>query len=109
MKSLDRKLLRDLWRFRASAFGICIVLAVATWTFVLANGAYHSLDATREAYYKRNSFADVFVNFTRAPKSILDDVRAIDGVGTVEGSIRQYASLDMPNQAIPVLALFNAL
>jgi putative ABC transport system permease protein len=109
MKSLDRKLLRDLWRFRASAFGICIVLAVATWTFVLANGAYHSLDATREAYYKRNNFADVFVNFTRAPRSILDDVRAIDGVGTVEGSIRQYATLDMPNQAIPVRALFNAL
>ena len=109
MTMLNRKLLRDLWRFRASAIGICIVLAVATWTFVLANGAYSSLDSTRQAYYERNQFADVFMRLNRAPESILDKVREIEGVKIADGSIQQYAMLAMPEKQSPIRALLTSL
>ncbi len=109
MKALDLKLLRDLWNARAQAFGVCVVLAVATWTFILANGAYQSLSDTRDSYYDRNSFADVFVSMTRAQRSIVAKAASIKGVQRAEGTIRQYATLDLPNRDVPARALVTSV
>ncbi len=109
MRALDLKLLRDLWRLRGQALAIALVLAAATSTFVLSMGVSRSLAETRDAYYSRNNFADVFVEMTRAPRSVVDRIAAIEGVGQVEGRIQQYASLDMPGRIIPVRALINSV
>jgi putative ABC transport system permease protein len=106
---LDLKLLRDLWRMRGQALAIALVLAAATSTFILSMGVSRSLAETRDAYYARNHFADVFVEMTRAPRSVVDRVAAIDGVQHVEGRIQQHASLDMPGRIIPVRALINSI
>ena len=74
MRMLDRKLLRDLRRMWAQALAIALVMASGVATFVLASGAYHSLDETRAAYYLRYRFADVFAEVRRAPKSVVDAV-----------------------------------
>lgn len=66
MRSLDRKLLRDLWRLRGQALAIALVLAAATATFVMSMGVHRSLTETRDAYYARNHFAEVFAGMTRA-------------------------------------------
>ncbi|WP_341712401.1 ABC transporter permease [Erythrobacter sp.] len=109
MRALNLKLLRDLWRMRGQALAIALVLAAATSTFVLSMGVNRSLAETRDAYYARNHFADVFVEMTRAPRTIVDRVAAIEGVQRVEGRIQQYASLDMPGRAVPVRALINSI
>ena len=77
MRMLDRKLLRDLRRMWAQALAIALVMASGVATFVLASGAYHSLDETRAAYYLRYRFADVFAEVRRAPKSVADQIAAI--------------------------------
>ncbi|MGK3808180.1 hypothetical protein ABI003_14970, partial [Enterococcus faecium] len=69
MGMLDRKLLRDLRRMWAQMIAIALVMASGVATFVMASGAYHSLDETRAAYYQRYRFADVFAQIRRAPKS----------------------------------------
>ncbi|WAT18607.1 ABC transporter permease [Aurantiacibacter sp. MUD11] len=109
MRALDLKLLRDLWRMRGQALAIALVLAAATSTFVLSMGVSRSLAETRDAYYARNHYADVFVEMTRAPRSVVDRIAAIEGVQQVEGRIQQYASLDMPGRVIPVRALINSI
>lgn len=109
MRTLDLKLLRDLWRMRGQALAIALVLAAATSTFVLSMGVSRSLAETRDAYYARNQFADIFVEMTRAPRSIVGRIAAIDGVQQVEGRIQQYASLDMPGRIAPVRALINSI
>ena len=109
MRALDRKLLRDLWHMRGQALAIALVLAAATSTFVLSFGVQQSLIQTRDTYYQRNGFADVFVTMTRAPRSVLVRLAAVPGVRIAEGSIQQYATLDMPGRAIPVRALINSL
>lgn len=109
MSALDLKLVRDLWRMRGQALAIALVLGAATATFVLSVGVNRSLVATRDAYYARNHFADVFAQMTRAPRSIIARVAAIPGVQRAEGNIVQYATLDFPGRNVPVRALVNSL
>ena len=109
MTVLDLKLLRDLWRMRGQAVAIALVLAAATATFVLSVGVHRSLLQTREAYYQRNSFADVFADMTRAPRSVVARIAAIPGVGRAEGSIQQFAALDYPGRIEPMRALINSV
>ena len=109
MKALDLKLARDLWRMRAQIFAIAIVLAAATATFVLSTGVHRSLTETRDAYYARNNFADVFSNLTRAPRGVLPRIANIPGVRRAEGEIQQYATLDIPGAQGSARALINSV
>ncbi len=109
MKALDLKLLRDLWRMRGQVFAIALVLAAATATFVLSMGVHRSLTETRDAYYARNRFADVFASMTRAPRGVVDRAALIAGVQRAEGGIVQYATLDFPRRNVPVRALINSV
>ncbi|MFA7586893.1 MAG: ABC transporter permease [Novosphingobium sp.] len=101
MKALDIKLLRDLWHMRGQALAIALVLAAAAATFIMSESVHRSLSATRDAYYARNHFADVFAGMTRAPRVVLYRAAAIPGVRRVEGGIQQYATIDFPNRETP--------
>lgn len=109
MKALNLKLARDLWRMRGQALAIALVLAAATATFVLSVGLHSSLVATRDAYYARNQFADVFAMMTRAPRSVVERIAAIPGVRRAEGNIVQYATIDLPGRNYPVRAMANSV
>lgn len=98
---LDRKLLRDLRRMWAQALAIALVMASGVATFVLASGAYRSLDETRAAYYSRYQFADVFAEVRRAPKSVTEQILAIPGVVAAEPRITHLALLDVDGLAEP--------
>lgn len=109
MKALDVKLMRDLWRMRGQALAIALVIAAAMATFVLSLGVHRSLVETRDAYYDRYGFADIFASMTRAPRSIIDRVAELDGVGRVEGRIQQYATLELPGRPEPIRAVINSV
>ena len=94
---------------RGQAFAIALVLAAATATFVLSVGVHRSLSATRDAYYARNHFADVFATMTRAPRAVVAQIAAIPGVQRAEGNVVQYATLDFPARNEPVRALVNSV
>ena len=72
---LDRKVLRDLWRMRTQAFAIALVIAAGVGMVVMSLGMMRSLEATREAYYDRYRFADIFAPAKRAPGSMLEEIR----------------------------------
>ena len=84
MPMLDRKLYRDLWRLWAQALAIALVVAGGAATLVGAVGALRSLEETRDAYYERYQFADVFAPLRRAPKSLASRIAEIPGVAAVE-------------------------
>ena len=60
MRILDKKLFRDLKRLWAQALAIVVVVAGGVATVVGAVGSIRSLEETRDAYYERYQFADVF-------------------------------------------------
>ncbi len=109
VKSLDIKLLRDLWRMRGQALAISVVIAAAMATFVLSMGVHRSLVETRDAYYDRYHFAEVFASMTRAPRSLVERVEALEGVAEAEGRIQQYATLDLPGRNDSIRAIINSV
>jgi len=101
ISALDRKLLRDLRRIWAQSLAIALVMACGVAVLILSYGSLHNLTETRDAYYERNRFADVFAGATRVPHGLIAEIGAIDGVAQVEARITDYAVLDMPGMQEP--------
>lgn len=104
MTVLDRKLLRDLRRIWAQAVAIALVLGCGVMLLVAAQATQRALVGTQAAYYERHGFADVFASMSRAPRSVVDDVAATDGVARAEGRIVFQAVLDIAGMAEPAMA-----
>ena len=95
-KPLDRKLIRDLMRMWAQALAIAMVVAAGVAMYIMSEGMLRSLGDTRDAYYERYGFADVFAPLKRAPNSAVVRIENIPGVRRAEGRISKVATLDMP-------------
>ncbi|MFW8595078.1 FtsX-like permease family protein [Cribrihabitans neustonicus] len=91
--------MRDFRRLWVQALAIALVLACGVAILLAAVGMYRALDGTREAYYGRNRFADVFATARRAPESLLPEIAAIEGVLALDARVSSYANLDMPGRA----------
>lgn len=106
---LRRKVLRDLSRLWAQVLAIALVLAAGVATMILGNGAYSSLSETRARYYEANRFADVFADVTRAPRALIGEIAAIDGVLAAVGRIVKLGLIDLPDMAETGSVLFVSL
>ena len=106
---LRRKVLRDLRRLWAQVLAIALVLASGVATLILGNGAYASLHETRARYYEENRFADIFADVTRAPRALLAEIEAIDGVLDADARIVKLGLLDLPMMAEPGTAMLVSL
>lgn len=104
MSPLDRKLLRDIWRMKIQAVAIALVIAVGVLLLVMMDGLVNSLEQTRQAYYERYRFAEVFAPVKRAPDHVLQSIAQIEGVAAVEGRVVGGALIDIEGQAVPVRA-----
>ena len=109
LSPLDRKVLRDLWRMRSQAFAIALVIAAGVGMVVMSLGMMRSLDATRDAYYDRYRFADIFAPAKRAPKSLLAEIGNIKGVSQVEGRITSGATLDVAGISEPITTRIHSI
>jgi putative ABC transport system permease protein len=99
---LDRKLVRDLWVFRGQASGIVLVLACAAAAVSMSFSVQRSLDATREDYYRRYGFADLFASVTHAPLSLVETIRRIPGVEAAAARIVGYGTISIAGFDEPV-------
>jgi putative ABC transport system permease protein len=109
MQALNIKLLRDFRRLWAQALAIALVVAGGVATMVLGVGAHHSLERTRDAYYERYGFADIFATVRRAPIELVARIAELPGVNMVEPRIVQWALLDIPNVREPATGQFISL
>lgn len=109
MTALNRKLWRDLAHIWPQALAIALVMAAGVATLILAQGAYQSLFETREAYYERYRFADVFASAKRAPEALVAEIEKIPGVATVQSRVLGGALLDMPAMEEPATAQLVSL
>lgn len=101
MRALDRKLLRDLWRMRGQVLTITLILASGIAAYVCLAGAHRALATSRDLYYARHDFPDLFVHLERAPESVGDRLREIPGVAAVRTRLVEPVSLRMPDQLRP--------
>lgn len=109
ISTLDRKLMRDLWRMIGQAVAIALVIAGGIAVHVVMAGMLASLTETRAAYYERYRFADLWAPAVRAPNRLVDDIRASDGVAAVETRIRAPVLLDMDGMNEPANGVIYSL
>ena len=101
MRSLDRKLIRDLWRLRGQVIAIALIVACGLASFVAMTGAYEALQLAQANYYAQYRLADVFASVKRAPESLVTDIAAIPGVAQVQTRIVATVNLDLPDRREP--------
>lgn len=106
MKVLQRKLWRDLKDLKIQVFTLAVLVVCGVSVLVSSWSAYQSLANAGAKYYATYNFADVFVEFERAPSDIMASVRKIPGVELAEGRIVEDALMDMPGQSEPAMGRF---
>ncbi len=104
ISALNRKLLRDLWHLRGQVLATALLVAGGVAVLIMSQGTLLSLLETRDAYYERYRFADVFATLKRAPDSLADRIKEIPGVKWVETRIVEGATLDLPSVVEPASA-----
>jgi putative ABC transport system permease protein len=109
MKTLDRKLLRELWRLRGQALAVAVVIASGVAVLVMSLSTLEALQATTDAYYERYRFADAFANAVRAPQRIAERVARLPGVQSVETRVTRYATVDVAGFAEPVIGRLTSI
>lgn len=102
VRSLQRKLLRDLVRLAGPSFAVALVVASGITAYVTLRGAYLSIEQARDGFYARSHFADVFARVERAPLSVADRIAALPAVEEIEARVSDEVVVDVPGFDEPV-------
>jgi putative ABC transport system permease protein len=95
VKSLDKKLLRDLQRLKGQVAAIGLIVACAVAAQVAAASTAQSLADAVTRYYARHRFPDVFAQARRAPESLASRLAEIPGVALVETRVTTDAPIEL--------------
>lgn len=106
MKILTKKLWRDLMDLKAQVLTLAVLVVCGVAVFVSSWSAYQSLEFAQKDYYQRFNFADVFIDFEKAPSEIIERLRKVSGIEHIEGRIIDDALLEVPGQLEPGLGRF---
>ena len=104
MKALDRKLVRDLWSLKTQMVSIALVIACGIGGFIGSFSTYGSLLWSRDNYYATARFPHIFATAKRAPRSVLERIRAIPGIVEAEARVVRDAQLSIPGVVPPMIA-----
>ncbi|MDV6237773.1 FtsX-like permease family protein [Leptospira ellisii] len=109
MKTLDRKILRQIKTLKSQGITIALVVAAGVGIFIASRSAYDSLYAARENFYLASSFAQGFCSLKKAPSSLFESLTDLPGIGSVRTRIVREAVLDVPGETLPTSGRFVSL
>ncbi len=109
MRSIDRKLLRDLWGMKSQAAAIAMVIVSGVATYIMSVSTLDSLRLTQSTYYRDYRFAEVFASLTRAPETLSRRIQEIPGVERLETRVVASANLDIPGFPDPVRGMLTSI
>ncbi len=102
MKTIDRKVLRNLWGMKGQAIAIALVIASGVATFIMSISTMQSLELTQATFYRDYHFAEVFSSLKRAPQSLRARISGIPGADIVETRVTAAVNIDIPGFTDPV-------
>ncbi len=102
MKSLDRKVLRDLRAMRGQMLAITLVIVAGVAAFVSMQSVKHALESTLASYYEEYRFADGFVSVRRAPERVRVRLQSIAGIAQLETRVTAPVTLEVAGFDEPV-------
>src|SRR5689334_3336898 len=101
MHPLDLKLFRDVGKMKGQMVAVALVMACGLAMMIMSRSLIYSLESTRDAYYERYRFADVFADLKRAPNEMRARLAQIEGVAAVETRVFGALTLDLPGMLEP--------
>jgi len=101
VSALFKKLLRDLARLSGQLVTIALVVACGVASFVTLQANYDSLLRSRDAYYAKYRFAEIFAHLERAPASFAERLETLPGVAQVETRVTKRVMVPMPDMPRP--------
>lgn len=102
MNILDIKVMRDLWSMRTQVLSIALLIASGIAVFVMSVSNYFALVGAMDAHYRNERFADLFASLKRAPLTVADRLREIDGIGIVEPRITESVRVIRPDTDLSI-------
>jgi putative ABC transport system permease protein len=99
---LDIKVARDLWAMRTQVLSISLLIAAGIAVLVMSASNYLALVGAMEAHYRDERFGDVFASLKRAPLSLVERIREINGVGVVEPRVAQAVRVIRDDSELPI-------
>ena len=104
MRTLDRKVGRDLLEARTTLVAILLVIMVGIACFVGMASMHASLDRARREYYAQCRMADFWVDLRKMPVSERERVLAVPGVTDVQPRIAFAAMIDLDGRSLAACA-----
>jgi putative ABC transport system permease protein len=109
VKPLDKKLLRDLRRLAPQVLAIALLSAMGVAVAVMSFAGLKALTVAEDRFYGATRFADVFATATRAPRSLVRQLQAIDGVTAVDARAATGGLAPIPGLVRPASVRLIAL
>lgn len=109
MRSLNRKLLRDLSSLKVQGITLSFLLISGVSLLVASWSAYNSLKNAQSGYYTNYGFAHVFAELKSAPRAQLSRLAEVAGVDRVEGRIVETGLINISTQTEPAVGKFISL
>lgn len=102
--TLLHKLGREVWQARAQLIAIALVVSIGVMVLLMMTSAKQSLTRAQQHFYQDYHYAELFVELTRAPRSLSEQVLELPGVAIVEPRIRSAARVELPGYTDPIQA-----
>ena len=103
VKTLNRKVFRDLRLLWSQALTIALVVASGIGGFLAMLSAVDSLSRARDDFYREGRFGDVFAAVRRAPESMVPRLAALPGVIDVQTTVEAMTRVTVPGSIDPVM------
>ena len=102
MKTLDRKLGRDLYRAKGLLAAIIVIVAVGVLCLVALRSSYNNLVRSKADYYARCRMADFTVSLKKAPRPEALRLIEIPGVSAVHTRVTFEVTVDLETVVEPL-------
>lgn len=104
MKKLDVRLLRLIKNSKGQFISLAVMVILALTVYVSFSMVADNLNDSIFHYYELTSFADVFVEAVKIPKTAIDQLHKIEGIEAAEGRISSDVPLRVedPNEKVRV-------
>lgn len=109
MKTLDRKLFRELRHSRGLLLAITSIITIGVMMFVYMRATYRNLKTAQANYYAEGRMADFWIDVKKAPLTELEQLKNLDGVTQLRPRIQFFATVDIPDVAEPLNGLVLSL
>jgi putative ABC transport system permease protein len=101
VKSLDRKLLRDLGHLKGQIVTVALVVGAGLAGLVGMYSTLWSIESSMQVYYGEQRFGDVFAQAVRAPAALEERIEALPGVRASHTRVVEAVTVPMPELREP--------